>query len=72
MSASDLAAMTIMLPSLREQERIVDVVSSMDEAVGVSEAALSRAKTLRSGLLADLLSGDHEIPESYDRFLGAA
>jgi hypothetical protein len=30
------------------------------------------AKDLRSALLADLLSGEHEIPASYDKFIGAA
>lgn len=60
------------LPTLRDQERIVELVSSMDEAISASESARSSAMELRSGLLADLLSGEHEIPDSYDRFLGAA
>ena len=60
------------LPSLVEQSRIVDVVSSMDEIIKSVEQAVADAKNLRSGLLSDLLSGDHEIPESYDRLLGAA
>jgi hypothetical protein len=34
--------------------------------------AVSNATRMRSGLLSDLLSGKHEIPESYDRLLGAA
>jgi len=60
------------LPSLVEQSRIVDVVSSMDEIIKSVEQAVVDAKNLRSGLLSDLLSGAHEIPESYDRLLGAA
>jgi len=60
------------LPSLVEQSRIVDVVSSMDGIIKSVEQAVVDAKNLRSGLLSDLLSGAHEIPESYDRLLGAA
>jgi restriction endonuclease S subunit len=61
-----------LLPPTNEQKRIVDILSSTDEVIAASESALSSAKGLRAGLLAELLSGEHEIPESYDRFLGAA
>jgi type I restriction enzyme S subunit len=62
----------ILLPSLTEQKRIVEIVSSMDEVIQSTEHAVFDAKALRSGLLSDLLSGNHEIPASYDSFLGAA
>ena len=52
--------------------RIVDVVESVDGAIAAADVAAADARDLRSALLSDLLSGDHEIPESYDRFLGAA
>jgi type I restriction enzyme S subunit len=71
-NASKLAAVTMNLPPLAEQKRIVDVVSSMDEVIHATESTLSEANCLRSGLLSDLLSGEHEIPDLYDRFLGAA
>jgi type I restriction enzyme S subunit len=67
-----LRSLRILLPPLAEQERIVDVVTSMDDVIQTTESTLSEAKRLRSGLLSDLLSGEHEIPESYDRFLDAA
>jgi len=62
----------IPLASIKEQRRIVGVISSIDLAIHSTERAVADAKNLRSGLLSDLLSGDHEIPESYDRLLGAA
>jgi hypothetical protein len=62
----------IVLPPLAEQERIVEIVSSMDDVVQSTEQAVVDAKNLRSGLLSDLLSGLHEIPASYDSLLGAA
>ena len=62
----------ITLPSILEQQRIVGVISSIDLAIHSTERAVADAKNLRSGLLSDLLSGDHKIPGSYDRLLGAA
>jgi restriction endonuclease S subunit len=71
-SQAILKSWPVRLPSLGEQSQIVDLVTSMDEAMMASEVVLSNAKILRSGLLTDLLSGEHEISDSYDRFLGAA
>ena len=62
----------IPLPPIAEQERIVEIVSSMDDVIQTAESAVVEAKNLRSGLLSDLLSGEHEIPVSYDELLGAA
>jgi type I restriction enzyme S subunit len=71
-STRDLASIEIQLPPISEQERIVEIVSSMDDVIKSTERAVIDAKNLRSGLLSDLLSGDHEIPASYDSLLGAA
>jgi restriction endonuclease S subunit len=62
----------VTLPPIAEQERIVEIVSSMDDVIQAAERAVVEAKNLRSGLLSDLLSGEHEIPVSYDELLGAA
>lgn len=62
----------IALPPLMEQKRIVDLIASMDDVIQRIEAIVVDAKKLRSGLLSELLSGAHEIPASYDRFVGAA
>jgi type I restriction enzyme S subunit len=63
---------TILLPPLQEQERIVDLISSMDDAITTTEVTIAETRKLRSGLLSDLLSGDHEIPASYDKITGVA
>jgi type I restriction enzyme S subunit len=71
-SQTVLKAWPILLPPLDEQKRIVEIVTSMDDVIQSTEQAVTDAKNLRSGLLSDLLSGEHEIPESYDVFVGAA
>ena len=68
----DIASFPVLLPPIPVQDRIGAVVSSFDEVLASSESALKSARDVRFGLLADLLSGEHEIPESYDRFLGVA
>jgi type I restriction enzyme S subunit len=67
-----LAPSKIQVPPIVEQKRIVEIVSSMDGVIQSTEHAVTYAKNLRSGLLSDLLSGEHEIPASYDSLLGAA
>jgi type I restriction enzyme S subunit len=69
---SIVSEIEINLPPVEEQKRIVEIVSSMDDVIQATENAMADAKNLRSGLLSDLLSGEHEIPASYDKFLGAA
>jgi restriction endonuclease S subunit len=71
-SPGALTALSLALPPLSEQQRIVGIVSAMDDVVSATEKAVSNAHGLRAGLISDLLSGDHEIPESYDRLLGVA
>ena len=63
---------SFMLPPLSEQKRIVETVTAMDDVVSTTEQAVRVAQELRSGLLSALLSGEHEIPATYDRLLGAA
>ena len=62
----------ISIPPLGEQLNIVDTISKFDAAVTYSEETLNSAKSLRSGLLSDLLSGERLIPASYDKVIGAA
>ena len=72
LTGEKLRQLPVLLPPLNEQRRIMEIVLSMDEAIQATEQAVTDAKSLRSGLLSDLLSGNHEIPASYDSLLGAA
>ena len=69
---AQLEDLEVSIPPLDEQKRITEIVSSMDDVIQATEQAVVDAKNLRSGLLSDLLSGEHEIPASYDAFVGAA
>lgn len=71
-SMDALLSMKVLIPSLGEQERIFDLISSMDELIGETARSIIKAKTLRSGILFDLLSRNHEIPVSYDFLIGSA
>ena len=71
-TGKNLKEFMILVPPIAEQKRIVEIVSSMDDVIQAAERAVVEAKNLRSGLLSDLLSGEHEIPVSYDELLGAA
>ena len=68
-SRKKVARIPITLPSLSEQRQIVDLIKSVDSHIGALHACVDLASGLRTGLLSDLLSGRHEIPASYDRFL---
>jgi type I restriction enzyme S subunit len=71
-SQGDLSALKLLLPSISEQKRIVELISSMDDGITATEKLISITKQMRSGLLSDLLDGNHEIPDSYDKVMGAA
>ncbi|WP_165310934.1 restriction endonuclease subunit S [Microbacterium protaetiae] len=54
---------------LPTQDRIAAVLMPFDGAADAARATASALRTLRSNLLTVLLSGEHEIPSSYDQLL---
>lgn len=58
--------MRVVSMTLEEQNEITPVLASAQAAVKRARASLQALRDLRSNLLAALLSGEHEIPESYD------
>jgi len=60
------------IPPKAKQIEIVEIISTMDEVLNKTELTLAGIRNLRSGILTDLLSGEHEIPASYDKAMGAA
>jgi restriction endonuclease S subunit len=62
---------TFFLPSLREQGQIAKLALESEAVIKCSADVAASARHHRTALLTDLLSGTHEIPASYDRFLEA-
>jgi type I restriction enzyme S subunit len=71
LTQGSMMGISVQVPPLAEQQRIVEIVSSMDDLIQATAQVVVDAKNLRSGLLSDLLSGEHEIPASYDSLFGA-
>lgn len=62
----------VSLPDIPYQQKLVSMIEFFDSTLFELLSTIESARELRSGLLSDLLSGDHEIPESYDKVIGAA
>ena len=71
-SRGNLAKISFAIPSQEKQLEIVNLISLFDREIAQSVRVIEEAKQLRSGLLSDLLSGEHEIPVTYDKVIGAA
>lgn len=74
LSPAAIAGVKFPLPPMEEQRRIVDLVGAVDNVIehhrrlnGLGGGG--ELRELRSNLLTALLSGEHEIPASYDELL---
>lgn len=61
--------LTVPWPDPDIRKTLSNLVASFDTAVSTAQSVLDRLRELRSSLLTVLLSGEHQIPETYDRFL---
>ena len=71
-SRKKVAAIPMDLPPIKEQKRIVGLIDGVDQMLQATQATIAGTRTLREGVLTDLLSGTHEIPDSYDALLESA
>ena len=71
-SRSNLSAIDLAVPPPEFQQRVVELIATFESTIEISKIAASNARNLRAALLSDLLSGNHEIPRSYDELLRAA
>jgi type I restriction enzyme, S subunit len=60
------------VPPISTQLEVVTVITQLDHFIDSTQGSINRSQDLRSGLLSDLLSGEHEIPASYDKVIGDA
>ncbi len=65
-----LATIPMDLPPIEEQQRLVELIAGMnevaEEVLQANDSAISSAHTLRTGVLTSLLSGEYEIPDSFN------
>jgi type I restriction enzyme S subunit len=71
-SLGKLRELPVLYPPRENQKAIVEAMSLFDQQISKNLEVADRIKNLRSSLLSDLLSGEHEIPASYDKVIGAA
>ena len=64
--------MPIAVPSESEINDFITVFGAWSQQNKKLEETIQSTEKLRSGLLSDLLSGEHEIPVTYDKAMGAA
>ena len=69
---SIVSSISICLPSLDEQRRIGGLLAASAEGVRKARQAARALRTVREHALSSLLSGGHEIPESYDELMEVA
>jgi len=69
---NDISNFPIQLPTIAEQQHISKISAGFEVSIQSSIDLIVKIKNLRSGLLSDLLSGEHEILSSYDSLIGAA
>lgn len=71
LTGEKLRRLPIPIVSMDEQEALVAILNECLSAQGSSTDYAASLRSLRTNLLTALLSGEHEIPSSYDKHLGA-
>ena len=72
LTQASMKKIKVSLPPLAEQRRIVDLVGAIDTCIDALEVQVEADRIARAGVLAELLSGEHRLPESYDKFVEAS
>ncbi len=71
-SADDIRATSLPALGAAEARRWERVLEAADQQASRARAYITSGARLRAALLADLMSGAHAIPASYDRFIDGA
>ena len=72
LTQASMNGIKLLIPPIKIQEKFVDLLENFDEVIEATQKSIEDSKLLRSGMLSDLLSGEHEIPSTYDKVMGAA
>lgn len=66
LNGASLRSIEVLLPSLEEQQEIVDLMDAVERKIELVDSQRDAALKLRSGVLSELLSGERLLDESYD------
>lgn len=66
---TNFGALRIPVPDLETQGTYVEPIVAIGDALRLADSELADLRRLRTNLLTALLSGEHEIPESYDELM---
>ena len=72
LTQASMNGIKLLIPPIKIQEKFVDLLENFVEVIEATQKSIENSKVLRSGMLSDLLSGEHEIPVTYDKVMGAA
>lgn len=72
-SKASLKRLFVLLPPLAEQQRIAEILTSVDDSIRATEAVIAQAERVKRGLMEDLLTGGlgsaaiarGEVPEGW-------
>ena len=72
LTQASMNGIKLLIPPMNIQEKFVDLLENFDEVIEATQRSIEDSKALRTGMLSNLLSGEHEIPTCYDKVIGAA
>jgi len=72
LTQASMNGIKLLIPPMKIQEKFVDLLENFDKVIEATQSSIEDSKELRAGMLSNLLSGEHEIPASYDKVMGAA
>lgn len=56
---SELGSLKLLIPPLEEQQRIAEILDTIDETIRATERTIAKQERIRTGLLSHLLDGTH-------------
>lgn len=62
-----MAEIPVLLPPIKEQNKIAEILSSIDDKININKQIKNKLTELKKGLMQDLLSGRVRINETYGR-----
>lgn len=66
LTQASMRTIRLSVPSIAEQRRVIELISSIDKQVESLQSQVSKSRSFRAAALSELLSGERLLDESYD------